>query len=443
RQPGRAGGRPPRPLLLVPPALGERREDGRGGLGPPLLCPRGRRGADRHLGGGGARDRQTPGPRPVLRRLPRQRACPADHCHLRELGVSAPSRHQPRCRAQGAPEPDAGPAQHRRARGRDTGPGPAATGGTPVVAQVAIRPPDLSAPGVRGRLRRWHRFPPVLLGLACLTAALMAVPVAAVVVQAVSVGAAEAVKVLHRPLLPTLLAHTVQLTVLVGIGCAVVGVGAAWAVERTDLPGRKAFRLLLVLPLAVPEFVAGFGWLSVFPAVQGLKGATLVSVFTLYPWVYLPVAATLRNIDPAGDDVARTLGLGPVARFVRVTLPSIRFPLLGGVLIISLYLLAEYGAFAILRFQTLATAIFTEYSLRFNGQTASLFSLILCLLGVGLLLGEYRLRGRARRVRTGAGGRAAPPVRLGKGAPVALLAVGLVVLLGLGVPLGSIVYWMV
>jgi iron(III) transport system permease protein len=311
------------------------------------------------------------------------------------------------------------------------------------VAQVAIRQPDLAAAGARGRLRRWHRFPPVLLALACLTAALMAVPVAAVAIQAVSVGATEAAKVLHRPLLPTLLVHTVQLTVLVGIGCAVVGIGAAWAVERTDLPGRKVFRLLLVLPLAVPEFVAGFGWLSIFPAVQGLKGATRVSVFTRYPWVYLPVAASLRNTDPASDDVARTLGVGPVSRFFRVTLPSIRFALLGGVLIVSLYLLAEYGAFSILRFQTFATAIFTEYSLRFNGQTASLFSLLLCLLGVGLLLGEYRLRGRARRVRSGAGGRAAAPVRLGKGAPVAVLAVGLVVLLGLGVPVGSIVYWMV
>src|SRR5256886_7966102 len=99
--------------------------------------------------------------------------------------------------------------------------------------------------------------------LACLTAALMAVPVAAVVIQAVSVGTAEAVRVLHRPLLPTLLVHTVQLTVLVGMGCAVVGVGAAWAVERTDLPGRRVFRLLLALPLAVPEFVAAFGWLSI------------------------------------------------------------------------------------------------------------------------------------------------------------------------------------
>src|SRR2546423_584798 len=262
RQPGRTRGGPPRPLLLVPAALGEQR---RGRLGPPLLCTRRRRGAHRHLGGGGARDRQARGPRPVLRRLPRQRARPADHCHIRELGVSAPSRHQAPRWAHGAPKPDAGPAQHRRARGRDPGPGAAATGGAPVVAQVAVRPPDLSASGVRGRLRRWHRFPPVLLALACLTAALMAVP----------------------------------------------------------------------------------------------------------------VAASLRNADPASDDVARTLGVGPVSRFFRVTLPSIRFALLGGVLIISLYLLAEYGAFAILLFHTSATAIFTEYSLRFNGQTASLFSLIL------------------------------------------------------------------
>ena len=295
----------------------------------------------------------------------------------------------------------------------------------------------------RVRLRRWHRFPPVLLGLACIAAALMAVPVVAVVVQALTVGGAQARSVLQRPLLPTLLLHTVELTVLVGIGCAVVGVGAAWAVERTDLPGRKAFRLLLVLPLAVPEFVAGFGWVSLFPAVQGLKGAALVMTFTLYPWVYLPVAASLRDADPATEDVARTLGLGPVARFFRVTVPGIRFALLGGVLISSLYLLAEYGAFSILRFQTFATAIFTEYSLRFNGQTASLFSLILCLLGVGLLLGEYRLRGKARRVRWGSTHRPAAPVRLGKAAPAVGLALAAVVLLGLGVPVGAIAYWMI
>lgn len=315
------------------------------------------------------------------------------------------------------------------------------------MAQVTLPPAGSLAPlevvVERGRHRRWHRFPPVLLGLACLTAGLMAVPLVAVVVQALSAGVGQAVKVLQRPLLPTLLLHTVQLTVLVGIGCAVVGVGAAWAVERTDLPGRRVFRLLLVLPLAVPEFVAGFGWLSIFPAVQGLKGATLVSVFTLYPWVYLPVAASLRHADAATEDVARTLGLGPVARFFRITVPSVRFALLGGVLISSLYLLAEYGAFSILRFQTFATAIFTEYSLRFNGQTASVFALILCLLGVGLLFGEYRLRGRARRVRSGAGARRAAPLQLGRWSPVALLAVSLIVVLGLGVPVGAIAYWMI
>ena len=80
----------------------------------------------------------------------------------------------------------------------------------------------------------------------------------------------------------------------------------------------------------------------------------------LYPLVYLPVAAALRRTDPALEETARALGLGPWATFRRVVLPQIRPAVLGGCLVVMLALLAEFGAFEILDFRTFTTEIFTE-----------------------------------------------------------------------------------
>ncbi len=80
-----------------------------------------------------------------------------------------------------------------------------------------------------------------------------------------------------------------------------------------------------------------------------------------YPLVYLPVAAALRTSDPALEDVARGLGLGRLRTFSRVTFHQIRPALVGGSLLVALILLAEFGTFEILGFQTFTTEIYTEY----------------------------------------------------------------------------------
>ncbi len=292
------------------------------------------------------------------------------------------------------------------------------------------------------RVRAAARRPaPVVLTISVVAiTAILLLPVAAVVLQALTVSPRRAAHLLALPLVPTLLTNTVTLTLGVTLGCAVVGVAAAWLVERTDIPARRLLAVLLVLPLAIPEFVAGSSWVSLLPSVQGFGGAWLVMTLSLYPWVYLPVAATLRRSDPALDDVARSLGAGPVRRFLEVTLPSVRTAVLGGMLVVGLYLLAEYGTFAVLRFRTFATAIFTQYSLGFDAASASVLTLVLCLMGVLLLGGEYALRGRSAHPGTRAA-RPAAPVRLGRAAVPAVLAMALLVVLALGVPVGSITYW--
>src|SRR5712671_2074195 len=175
---------------------------------------------------------------------------------------------------------------------------------------------------------------------------------------------------------------------------AFVGAGVAWLLERTDLPGRRFWAVLLALPLAVPEFVNGYAWVGLNDSVHGLFGAVLVSTLSYYPLVMLPAIATLRRSDAALEDVARSQGLRSLAVFARVTLPQLRLALLGGGLIIALHLLAEYGAFSLLGFRTFTTEIYTEYQLGFDAASSAVLSLVLVGLCLLLLGAESGLQGR-------------------------------------------------
>jgi iron(III) transport system permease protein len=188
--------------------------------------------------------------------------------------------------------------------------------------------------------------------------------------------------------------------------------------------------------------VVSFGWASLSTSVAGFRGAVLVMTLALYPLVYLPVAASLRNADPAQEEVARSLGAGRLKTFWRVTIGQARVAILGGCVLVIMTMLAEYGAFEILGFQTFTTEIFTEFSLSFNIPTACALSLVLVALGL-LVLGAdggVRRRGRVSRASRTAQ-RATPRARLGPWTVPTVALLAALVLLALGVPVGSAAYW--
>lgn len=281
----------------------------------------------------------------------------------------------------------------------------------------------------------------VLIG-GLLVAALALVPIVFLLLEARHISLSEIGRLLGRPRVATLLANTMGLTVAATALCAVIGVAAAWCVERTDIPGRRAWMVALVLPIAIPEFVSSFGWVSFFPSMQGYWGALLVTVVAYFPFVFLPAAAVLRGTDPALEETARGLGLNAWQTFRRVTAPQLRLPILGGGLIIALHLLAEYGAFAQLRFPTFATEIYAEYQLGFDGASAAILSLVLVAISLVFLFGEVSARGRARYARIGSGAqRARVRVKLGRRAPLCLAGLAALTVLSIGVPLAALVYW--
>src|SRR6185369_10903678 len=159
--------------------------------------------------------------------------------------------------------------------------------------------------------------------------------------------------------------------------------------------------------------------------------------------VYLPVAASLRVADPGQEEVARSLGVGRVRTFARITLGQAKGAILGGCLLVALVLLAEFGAFEILGYQTFTTEIFTEFH-GYSFAASCALSLVLVLLSLLVLAGEGALRGRGGRVtRTGPmTQRITPPQRLGRLRWPVLALFTALVLLSLGIPIASAVYWM-
>ncbi|MEO6826872.1 MAG: iron ABC transporter permease [Microbacteriaceae bacterium] len=298
---------------------------------------------------------------------------------------------------------------------------------------------DIDAPA-RFRPRR---APARLVVLACLVALLALLPLFFVIGQAVHVAGGELYDLVFRPRVAELLANTVRMVVVSTLLCGALGTGAAWLVERTDLPGRRVWAALLAAPLAVPAFVNSYGWVSITPAVEGYLGAVLIVSLSYFPLVFLPVAAALRGMDPALEEAARALGHGPWRTFFRAVLPQLRPALGGGMLIVALHELAEFGAFSMLRFETFTTAIYSEYQSSFDGPAANSLAAILVVLCLLLLLAELRLRGRGRFSRVGSGSaRPAHQARLGKAAPLAVASVVLLLILALGVPLGSLTRWL-
>ncbi len=227
------------------------------------------------------------------------------------------------------------------------------------------------------------------------------------------------------------------------IAAALVGTLCAWLVERTDLPGRRIWGALAVVPLAVPPFISSYAWVSISPSLQGFAGALLVVSASYFPLVGLPVAAALRGMDPALEESARSLGRGPFGCFVFVVLPQLRPALLGGMLLMALHMLGEFGAFTLLRFRTFTTELYAEYRTGLAGPDSSLLAVVLLLLCLACVGAEMRVRGGARYGRLGRGVRRRPALyALGWTTVPALAGLSMLVVATLGVPLGTILYWL-
>lgn len=262
---------------------------------------------------------------------------------------------------------------------------------------------------------RWTPFrstggrpaPKVLSGAAVLVAVASLFPAAYLVLrEGFSLGLLRAQ--LAAPSTIPLVWNTVQLVVLVGATCLLLGVGLAVLVARTNLPLRRMWLVLFTLPLGVPAFVGSYTWVAasyrLFPRstlIYGLRGGWLILSLSLFPYVFLPTLVALRGLDPAQEEAARSLGDGALRAFFKVTFPQLRVAIAGGSLIIWLHLLAEYGALQMVRYETLTTAVVARATVLGSPEAARALSVVLAVGAVGLLGLDRLVRGRATGPKVG------------------------------------------
>ncbi len=259
---------------------------------------------------------------------------------------------------------------------------------------------------------------PVVIGVAVAWLAVaLALPFASVFVAAFADGVPAFFAALSTPEVR----HAALLTclaVLSALGFNVVfGVVAAYAVERTRLPGRGVILTLLDLPIAVSPVVAGLMFLLLYgrqgwfgPLLEtmdvrivfALPGIMLATIFVTLPFVAKEVVALLREIGPAEEEAARTLGASKAQTFLHIVLPNIRWAVFYGSILTAARALGEFGAVSVLsgnligKTQTMPLYIEQAYV---NYQTTAAFAaaLPLTLLAVLTIVAQKALARLGRR----------------------------------------------
>ena len=278
-----------------------------------------------------------------------------------------------------------------------------------------------------------------LWGIAIVVTALTLLPGVYLGMRVVEAGAGESWRIYASSRTAELVTGSVALVAGVTLVAVVLGVGLAFLVERTDLPGRAIARVALALPLAIPSYIAAYAWVSTF-GFQGYWAAVGVLGLGTYPYVFLPVSAALRRWNQSLEDVARTLGRGRWSTFVSVTVPHVRPSATAGALLVALYTLSDFGAVSLLRFDSFTRAIFMSYKASFDRTAAAVLAVALLAVTLVITVIEARVRGRAAEV-SAAQQRAGTPARLGAWRFPALALVWGTLGLALAYPLAVVAGW--
>lgn len=251
-----------------------------------------------------------------------------------------------------------------------------------------------------------------------LIVALIALPVAAIALLALSAGL-ETWSHLIGTILPGALATT--LIVMAGVAAItlVVGAGTAWIITMYRFPGRGLLDRLLVIPLAVPTYIAAYCYVDLlgyagpvqgalrtffawhtprdywFPDIRSTTGAIFLLASVLYPYVYLAARASFVQQSVCVLEVARTLGRTPWGAFIGVALPLARPALVAGVALVLMECLNDLGAVQHLGVETLSAALYATWLQRSSLGGAA--QIALAALAVVMILFAIERHARGRR----------------------------------------------
>lgn len=300
------------------------------------------------------------------------------------------------------------------------------------------------------------RGPFALLALAGAIAAAVVSPLLWVLLAATGVGADALALLTQARTVEVFLNSTLMVVAVTGLSI-LLAVPLAFLTTRTDLPFRRFWTVAVSLPLVVPSYIGAFAFVSAFgpqgelqsvlaplgvtslPELYGFPGVVGILTLYTYPYVFLSTRAALKTMDSRLTDAARTLGDSRWRAFRRVTLPQIRPAIAAGALLVALYALSDFGTPAIMRFDAFTRVIYVELN-AFGRDLAAVLSLQLVAVTLFILALESRVRGHAP---AGGGAHHSTTVHLGRWRWPAIALPAGVTLLGLAIPIGILLMWLV
>ena len=305
-------------------------------------------------------------------------------------------------------------------------------------------------------LRHWQGRPPSigLLVSAAFGAALMIIPVIYVLLLAAQADGSQWAR-LWSSRIPTLLGNTLGLTAAVTVASTTIGGFFAFLTMRTDLPGRTVWQWLVAAPLAIPPYIGAlayilifgprglvFNWLGFSPlSVYGFAGAFLVLTLFTYPYTYLISAAALRRLNLNFEEAGLSCGMPYWKVLLKVTLPMLRPSIGAGGVLIALYVLSDFGAIAMLRYETFTRAIYYQMTGRFDQTAAAVLSLVLMAITVLVLTIERFTRAKDAFHQNSGTYRRPRTIALGRMKLPALLLISLVTAAAVLLPVVALSYW--
>ena len=306
--------------------------------------------------------------------------------------------------------------------------------------------------------RLWGQRPPFYILIPSLVAALaMLLPLFYLGLRAFQADSAELAELLLRQRNLDLLLNTLKLTLGVLLLTTLLALPTAWLVTRTDIRYKRLITLFAVVPLAVPGYVMAYALLGVgghygvfaqlfgwqLPRIQGYWGAVLALALYTFPYLFLNLRATFLGLDRSLEESAQSFGYSQQQIFFKILLPHMAPALLAGWLVIGLYVMGDFGAVALMRYEAFSYAIFTQYSSAFDRIYAAWLSLMLLALAGSFVLMETLVLKRKRLASVGSGiARPKAPTRLGWKALPAWLYLLLVLLSSVGLPVMILSYWL-
>jgi iron(III) transport system permease protein len=270
---------------------------------------------------------------------------------------------------------------------------------------------------------------------------------------------------LAATMLPIALRDTGTLMLSVGIATSIIGLMSAWLVTHFEFPGRRIFEWALILPLAVPTYLAAYSYVEFlgftgpiqqavravtstatlkdywFPNIKTDGGAAVVLSLVLYPYVYAACRAFFLMRSNSADLAARAMGASAGRTFLRITLPLAWPAVVVGATLAMMEVLNDLGAVQYFGVNSLTAVIYSTWINRSDFPAAAQLAVTIVLVIGFLILAEQAAR-RNRVYSTHRDSRVPPSrdVVIGWRAWAATAFCSLLVLLGFGVPCGELAY---